>query len=400
MNNKLTLISGALLVFTVALPQQAPAQGLGEFSGMQALGIGMGAGMAAVDHGKLAKFAVNSAAQAQQALIAQTKAIEQYYALGNKYEAGKQWENAEKCYAYTLQIIAKRDGPGSPKSVPTLRHLATVNVAQNKLDQASSYEKTVLAFTKAGKHADKAGVFKESVCLSNLLVKSAKYMTAEPLLKDSIAVAQAGNIKSPDYRSALCMYNLVLKELKKPEEAAKVEAEIAAADASAMGSASVNASSANSPAGDGSEPATNPGMAVTAGVNMSGSGADAASVPEPVVVTSTAENNAGQALNSPGSEVIPNPASSEIATPAAPESVNPVSPVSPVNPVNPVNPVASSAAAEVSESAAAGSPPNPQSTQGLAAPVTAPDASPSPSAVSAPEASPVQPVSGSTDNSK
>lgn len=254
MKMKAALISCGLISGMSAAMQQADAQGLGEFGGMQALGIGMGAGLATVDHGKLAKYAVNSAAQAQQTLAAQTKAIEQYYALGNKYEAEKQWENAEKCFAYTLQIIAKRDGPGSPKSVPTLRHLATVTVAQDKLDQASSYEKTVLAFTKAGKHSDKVGVLKESVKLSNLLVKKSKYVTAEPILKDSIAVAQSGNIKTPDYRSALVMYNLVLQELNKPDEAAVVAAQISKED-SAQETASTNSEKASQPSADASLPA-------------------------------------------------------------------------------------------------------------------------------------------------
>lgn len=221
-------LGASLLAVTVALPPEVSAQGIGEFTGMQALGIGMGAGFAAVDRGKLAKYAHNSTVQVQQSIAVQTKAIEQYYAMGNKFEADKQWENAEKYFVCCLQMIAKRDGPGSVKSVPTLRHLATVNASQNKLDQATSYEKTVLAFTKAGKHPDKEGVLKESVGLSNLLVKSAKYTAAEPILKDSIEVANAGKIKTPDYRDAMRMYGLVLKELKKPEEAAKVEAQLAA----------------------------------------------------------------------------------------------------------------------------------------------------------------------------
>lgn len=223
---KVFLLTTLVLTTPFLAVQNAWGQAIGEFGGVNAGVAGMGAGLAAsMGHGELVRKTYESAAQAQQALAAQNKAVEQYYKLGNQFELKKQWDCAEKAFTYVLQVIARRDGPGSPKSVPALKHLASISQSQNRLDQAISYQKTILAFTRAAKVPDKPALVQESVALSNLFIKKADYPSAEPLLRDSVALGKE-TMPPADYQRTLRVYGKVLRQLNKPQEAQQVEAEL------------------------------------------------------------------------------------------------------------------------------------------------------------------------------
>jgi hypothetical protein len=155
--------------------------------------------------------------RAQQAAIAQTKAIEQYMSMGCKFEATKQWENAEKSFKYVLQVVARRDGPGSTNSIPALHHLVTVTEAQNKIDEAITFQKTVLAFAKAAKVPDYGGVVSEQVNLSNLFMRKEDYASATPVLNEAIASYDACPQLSNEQRCALlAAYTKLLSKTRKP----------------------------------------------------------------------------------------------------------------------------------------------------------------------------------------
>ncbi|MBK9205917.1 MAG: hypothetical protein IPL73_26580 [Candidatus Obscuribacter sp.] len=139
----------ALSLF-LSLPLAASAQAFMEAGGVYAGVAGLGAGLAASqNHGQALKSSYELAIQAQQALVAQNEAISQYLKLGTEYEAKKDWAAAEKCFKYVLQVVNRRDGPGSPNGLPALKHLVKINVAQNKIDDAIGLQKTVVAFTQA-----------------------------------------------------------------------------------------------------------------------------------------------------------------------------------------------------------------------------------------------------------
>ena len=133
-----------LLLATLATPA-GWSQGLMEYGGLRAGAGGLGAGLSAsLGHGKVVRRTYKTVVEAQQAALAQTKIVDQYFKSGCQYEAKKQWAYAEAAFNYVLQVMALRDGPGSEKSVPVLRHLVTTSKEGNNLDQAVKYQKNIL----------------------------------------------------------------------------------------------------------------------------------------------------------------------------------------------------------------------------------------------------------------
>jgi hypothetical protein len=224
----------------------------------------MGAGVAAsMNNGALVRRTYTSTVQAQQALAAQNHAVAQYLKMGTQFQLKQQWDNAEKAFTYVLQVIARRDGPGSPKGVPALKHLAEICTAQNKLDKAISFQKTVLAFTKADKKTDNQVLIKEQECLSNLFIAKSDYASAEPVLRNTVALykqtpssSSSSNSQATtnNYTRTLRVYGTVLRQLNKTDEAAQVELQI---DEQQTASASGSDTVANTPPLVGSSPSLN-----------------------------------------------------------------------------------------------------------------------------------------------
>ncbi len=218
------------------------AQGMAEFGGTRgnampgaAFGIaesvhaaaaGLGAGMAAsAQNGKLVHSSYAAAVKTQQVVAAQTKVAQQWTKIGCDLESKKKWAEAEKSFEYVLKVIAKRDGMGSPKSVPTLEHLVTVNEAQNKLGQAISFQKTVLAFKSAQPDMDAYSILKAQCNLSNLYVKAGEYFSAEPVLRQAVALCNSNaSISSATRSKTIRSYAKVLRKVKKDSEAEALEA--------------------------------------------------------------------------------------------------------------------------------------------------------------------------------
>lgn len=216
----------ALSLF-LSLPLAASAQAFMEAGGVYAGVAGLGAGLAASqNHGQALKSSYELAIQAQQALVAQNKAISQYLKLGTEYEAKKDWAAAEKCFKYVLQVVNRRDGPGSPNGLPALKHLVKINVAQNKIDDAIGLQKTVVAFTQAAKKADPQAVIKSKLDLSNLFIQKGDYASAEPVLQQSVTTCSTAPATSctNERRVTLRTYSQVLRKLKKDSEADNVDA--------------------------------------------------------------------------------------------------------------------------------------------------------------------------------
>jgi len=179
-----SLLLVALAANCCALPVQA--QAFMEFGGVQAGAAGLGAGLAASqNHGAAIRSTYEVAVQAQQALVAQNKAIEQYLAQGIKYESQKDYASAEKCFTYVLQVVNRRDGPGSAGGIPALKHLVSIKIAQNKIDDAIGFQKTVTAFSQSVKNASPQSILKTKLDLSNLFLIKEDYANAEPVLQQS-----------------------------------------------------------------------------------------------------------------------------------------------------------------------------------------------------------------------
>ncbi|HNB24067.1 MAG TPA: tetratricopeptide repeat protein [Candidatus Melainabacteria bacterium] len=219
----------ALLLVFIACISPAHSQGMMEGTFVRSLGAGMGAGTAAsMGHGKVVRRTAESMIQAQQAMIAQTKAIEQYVGAGIQQQAKKQWQTAEQYFQEALKMIAKRDGPGSPKSAPVLARLANVAKNQHKLDEAIGYQKTVVAFANQSKAQNPTAAVEAQVDLSSLFIDKGDLANAEGVLKQSVdTVRHDRNIPPKTYSTTLRVYGEVLKKLNKNTEAEVVAAELA-----------------------------------------------------------------------------------------------------------------------------------------------------------------------------
>jgi hypothetical protein len=220
------------LLLSLIVPVSVSAQSLMEFGDLRAgaAGTGAGAGMSA---GLGHKNAVNKSFQkvtksmtaAQKAAFdAQTKAVDQYWSSGCRYEVAKQWSNAEKTFAYVLQVITMRDGAKSASRVPVLQKLVTATKAQKKLDQAIVYQKSIVDFHKTTSRPDERAIIKTEQELSGLYLDKHDYAAAEPVLKDSIALfAKYPKLPNQQRIITLKTYGTVLRKLKRNAEAEKIE---------------------------------------------------------------------------------------------------------------------------------------------------------------------------------
>lgn len=211
------LIVQALVLLVLILPQPGLTQGMMENGGLNSMMGGMGAGLAAsLNHGAVVRRSFEAVGHAQEAAILQTKAIGQYMQVGCKFEAAKQWDYAEKSFKYVLKVVALRDGPGSRASVPALQHLVTVTQAENKLDEAIDFQKTVLAFTKSAKVADYGAMAQQEENLSNLYIQKDDYVNAEPVLRAAVTVYDSCPSLPDEKRSITkAAYAKVLRKIKK-----------------------------------------------------------------------------------------------------------------------------------------------------------------------------------------
>ncbi|MBX9876970.1 MAG: hypothetical protein K2Y22_00790 [Candidatus Obscuribacterales bacterium] len=226
-------ISSALLLSLCLLP--AKAQSIMEFGDLRAgaAGTGAGAGMSAgLGHknalNKSFQKATKAMTAAQKAAFdTQTQAINQYWSSGCRYEVAKQWANAEKTFAYVLQVVTLRDGAKSSTRVPVLQKLVTATKAQKKLDQAIGYQKSIVDYHKGASRPDERAIVKMQADLSGLYLDKHDYAAAEPILKDSVALyAKYPSLPQVQRMVTLRTYSKVLRNLKKNEEADKVDLSI------------------------------------------------------------------------------------------------------------------------------------------------------------------------------
>jgi hypothetical protein len=243
------------LLLTPSVVPPAFAQAIFESGATNAMAAGLGAGAAAsAGRGKFLQRAYNSAAEAQRAALAQTQAISAYMKQGCDFEAKKQWDNAERCFKYCLQVSSLRDGPGSAKMIPTLEHLVTVKAAQRELNDAIGFQQRLVSFAKLDKVPDPARIIGTQVELSSLLMQKNDFENAEQPLRESYTLARTTAGIPASKRRVLCdTYAKVLHYLRKEEEASSVEAAAAALlEDTAPAVAATNASAAD-PAGTGAD---------------------------------------------------------------------------------------------------------------------------------------------------
>lgn len=228
MSNK-RLLWVALTPFLLSVP--AHAQGMMEFGGVNTISpagaAGLGAGAAAsMNHGNVMKKTFGAAVQVQQSVAEQTRAIEQQIKTGCELEAKKQWEAAEKAYTSALAMIVRRDGPKSPQQVPILHKLVNVCQQGKNMYQAISFQKNIVDFAKTSNNKDPQVVATAQIKLSDLYMASKDYSSAEPLLRDSLAMFDAYPTMSRAARlKARKDYAITLRAHFKDAEADAIEAE-------------------------------------------------------------------------------------------------------------------------------------------------------------------------------
>jgi hypothetical protein len=378
----------ALLLVSIACISPANSQGMMEGTFVRGLGAGMGAGTAAgMGHGKVVRRTAESLIQAQQAMIAQTKTIEQYVASGIQLQAKKQWTTAEQYFQEALKVIAKRDGPGSPKSAPVLARLATVAKNQHKLDEAIGYQKTVVAFANNAKAQNPTAAVQAQVELSNLFIDKGDLHNAEGTLKQSADIVRSDrSIPPKTYSTTLRVYGEVLRKLNKNSEADAIDAEIASKGGESTTAASVANVTTPQPAATTTPPAVSAdGTAVStappetavpaASSSASASAAAASAAPEGTASAAQSANSSAASLTS-ATDAASATSSGGETVPAA--ATNPPGALLP--PPTADWPVMSSDGKIVSEPADA-------SSQTTTAPATAPTVAPS--AGAAPASAPV-----------
>jgi hypothetical protein len=304
-----------ILLMVLLVVQPAWSQSMMEYGGVNGMAAGLGAGLAAsIGHGAAIQKTFQSAIEAQQYAVNQTKAVQQYVQLGVAYEAKKQWESAERCYSYALRVIAQRDGPGSDKQVPVLKHLVDLHQKQNNLGQAIGYQQTIVRF--AAKNAEPKALVSAQQGLGNLYIQSQDYSSAEPVLRESVAVSENNSSVPVEQRLAVRKsYAHVLRQLGKDDQASAIEDADRAAQSSSSPSPTAKSNAVAPPAAGQSarptamQPTTSDSAAVSppnteATASSAGAQADTAKSSETMPAKPQAtEQSATAASPSPATEV-------------------------------------------------------------------------------------------------
>jgi tetratricopeptide (TPR) repeat protein len=196
---------------------------------VRGLSAGLGAGLAgSMNHGAVVRNSYEAIMHAQQVAAAETKAINDYLALGNKFEKAKEWFYAEQSFAYVLKLIAHQDGPGSKRSVAVLEHLSQACKKQGKLDQAIGYQKTLVALKDKAKDPDPDGAFKATHELSQLYLEKKDLANAQRNLQQETSLFNKyPQLPRAQFATTLAVYGKVLREMHQDAEAARVEAMVA-----------------------------------------------------------------------------------------------------------------------------------------------------------------------------
>ena len=203
-----------LLAVTLLTIQPCHSQAIMEFGGVNASSVGLGAGLGlSLSHGMALTHSYQAAASAQAAIIDKSRAIEQYMKMGYDYEARKDLDSAEKAYRYALQVIASRDGPGSPKSVPALQHLVSIASMQQRWNDALNMQKTVVKFSQQNPN-DVSGAVREQINLSKLFIQTNNLPQAEVNLRETITLCDSHpSVPAAQRDAALSQYAQVLKQM-------------------------------------------------------------------------------------------------------------------------------------------------------------------------------------------
>lgn len=217
------ILSLALICFFAT--QATQAQGIFESQAVRGLSAGMGSGMAAgLSNGKVVQRSYERMVEAQQAGLALTKTINEYVSFGTIYEQKKDWLQADKCFRFVLQLIARRDGPGSKSTVPILTHLVVTSKAQNKLDEALAFQKTILSFAQSCKVPDTKVILQAQQDLASVYMLKQDYVTAAPILKDSLDRCYSSSEFLPkQLQSIKKKYASTLRKLNREAEAVALE---------------------------------------------------------------------------------------------------------------------------------------------------------------------------------
>ncbi len=99
--------------------------------------------------------------------------------------------------------------------------------AQNKIEDAIGYQKTAIAFEKSGPTINASAVVKAQNNLTNLMLIKGDYASAEPVIRDSVAVCNThkSSLSQGQRRHTMVVYSRILRKLKKNSEAEVVESE-------------------------------------------------------------------------------------------------------------------------------------------------------------------------------
>ncbi|HEY9793946.1 MAG TPA: hypothetical protein V6D22_26355 [Candidatus Obscuribacterales bacterium] len=209
-----------LVALTVACLVTPPvvAQGMLESGGVRAFSAGLGAGLAgSLGHGAFVRQSYEAGLEAQKAIAEQTKAINDYAVRGAQFETKQQWAYAEMAYKYVLSLISHRDGPGSANSLPVLAHLSKITKQEHKLDDAISYQKTVVALTQASKKLEPKALLAAQRDLSGLFIEKRDYPAAKNALQREVALFDRyPSLPREELSVSMEVYGKVLQRLGEP----------------------------------------------------------------------------------------------------------------------------------------------------------------------------------------
>ena len=154
---------------------------------------------------------------------------EAFQQAGMMHLKGKQYSQAEDSLKTALAFSSRINGANSPKSLPLLNQLADSLKQQDRDAEAITYYKQALAMEARSPGPDPKSAFSTKSSLGDAYFKTKSYTEAEPLLKQSIEIAEQNHYcDKASMTTLLANYAATLVQNNKLDESEQISKKIKA----------------------------------------------------------------------------------------------------------------------------------------------------------------------------
>jgi tetratricopeptide (TPR) repeat protein len=149
--------------------------------------------------------------------------------LGRVYQSMREVQKAEQTYKRALELAEMRQEPSQPNLAATLTNLGTVCIDLKRYPEAEGYfQRSLRILEQSGTASDEYRIMEALHGLGRTYMKENEHVRAESVLRRAVDIArrnQNQTVLIPEILRVLDDYSEVLRDLRNPADADKLNAE-------------------------------------------------------------------------------------------------------------------------------------------------------------------------------